>query len=118
MLSAFVGREQELAEIRELVGSARLVTLTGAGGSGKTRLALQAAAELLGWLGDGVWLVDLAPLTEDDQVARAVAAVLGLPDSGDSGRIGRHCADRPGRADPAGQLRAPDRRRVPSSSTR
>jgi predicted ATPase/class 3 adenylate cyclase len=83
VLSAFVGREQELAEIRELVGSARLVTLTGAGGSGKTRLALQAAAEQIGVARDGVWFADLAPLTEDDQVARAVAAVLGLPDSGD-----------------------------------
>ena len=83
MLSTFVGREQELAEIRELVGSARLVTLTGAGGSGKTRLALQAAAEQIGVARDGVWFADLAPLTEDDQVARAVAAVLGLPDSGD-----------------------------------
>jgi predicted ATPase/class 3 adenylate cyclase len=83
VLSAFVGREEELAEIRELVGSARLVTLTGAGGSGKTRLALQAAAEQIGVAHDGVWFADLAPLTEDDQVARAVAAVLGLPDSGD-----------------------------------
>jgi predicted ATPase/class 3 adenylate cyclase len=83
VLSAFVGREQELAEIRELVGSARLVTLTGAGGSGKTRLALQAAAEQIGVARDGVWFADLAPLTEEDQVARAVAAVLGIPDSGD-----------------------------------
>jgi predicted ATPase/class 3 adenylate cyclase len=83
VLSTFVGREQELAEIREFVGSARLVTLTGAGGSGKTRLALQAAAEQIGVARDGVWFADLAPLTEEDQVARAVAAVLGLPDSGD-----------------------------------
>ena len=63
-----------------LVGQARLVTLTGAGGSGKTRLALQAAAEQIGVARDGVWFADLAALTEDDQVARAVAAVLGLPD--------------------------------------
>jgi predicted ATPase/class 3 adenylate cyclase len=82
VLSAFVGRDKELAEVRELVGSARLVTLTGAGGSGKTRLALQAAAEQIGVARDGVWFADLAPLTEDDQVARAVAAVLGLPDQG------------------------------------
>jgi predicted ATPase/class 3 adenylate cyclase len=82
VLSAFVGREQELAEVRSLVGSARLVTLTGAGGSGKTRLALQAAAEQIGVARDGVWFADLAPLTEEDHVARAVAAVLGLPDQG------------------------------------
>jgi predicted ATPase/class 3 adenylate cyclase len=82
VLSAFVGREQELAAVRDLVGSARLVTLTGAGGSGKTRLALQAAAEQIGVAPDGVWFADLAPLTEGDQVARTVAAVLGLPDQG------------------------------------
>ena len=82
VLSAFVGREQELADVRELVGSARLVTLTGAGGSGKTRLALQAAAELIGVARDGVWFAELAPLTDGAQVARAVAAVLGLPDQG------------------------------------
>ncbi len=58
------------------------MTLTGAGGSGKTRLALQAAAEQIGVASDGVWFADLAPLTEDEQVARAVAAVLGLPDQG------------------------------------
>jgi predicted ATPase/class 3 adenylate cyclase len=80
VLSAFIGREQELADVRDLVGSARLVTLTGAGGSGKTRLALQAAAEQIGVASDGVWFADLAPLTEDDQVARAVAAALGLPE--------------------------------------
>jgi predicted ATPase/class 3 adenylate cyclase len=82
VLSAFIGREQELADVRDLVTSARLVTLTGAGGSGKTRLALQAAAEQIGIARDGVWFADLAPLTDDDQVARAVAAVLGLPDHG------------------------------------
>jgi len=83
VLSPFIGRERELADVRDLVGSARLVTLTGAGGSGKTRLALQAAAEQIGAARDGVWFADLAPLTEEDQVARAVAAVLGLPDAGD-----------------------------------
>ena len=82
VLSVFVGREQELADVRDLVRSARLVTLTGAGGSGKTRLALQAAAEQIGVARDGVWLADLSPLTDDEHVARAVAAVLGLPDSG------------------------------------
>ena len=82
VLSAFVGRERELADVRDLVRSARLVTLTGAGGSGKTRLALQAAAEQIGVASDGVWFAELAAMTEDEQVVRAVAAVLGLPDQG------------------------------------
>jgi predicted ATPase/class 3 adenylate cyclase len=80
--SAFVGREREVAEVRSLVGSARLVTLTGAGGCGKTRLALQAAAELLDGTGDGVWFVELASLAEAEQIPGAVAAVLGLADQG------------------------------------
>ncbi len=82
VLSAFVGRDGELGRVRELVRSSRLVTLTGAGGSGKTRLALQAAAEMLGDFGDGTWLAELAPLTDGDQVAGAVAAALGLHDLG------------------------------------
>jgi predicted ATPase/class 3 adenylate cyclase len=81
-LSAFVGREREVREVRKLVASSRLVTLTGAGGCGKTRLALQAAAELLDGARDGVWFVDLAPLTEGEQIPAAVAAALGLADPG------------------------------------
>ena len=80
LVSAFVGRETELADVRGLVTSARLVTLTGAGGSGKTRLALQASAELIGKIPDGVWLAELAPLTDGDQIPLAVAAVLGIQD--------------------------------------
>ncbi len=80
MLSAFVGREGEMAEVRALAGSARLLTLTGAGGSGKTRLALQAAAELLGHGADGAWFADLSAVTDGDQLAGAVAALLGLPE--------------------------------------
>ena len=77
-LSAFVGRGAEVAEIRSLIESSRLVTLTGAGGSGRTRLALQVAAELLDGSGEGVWFVDLAVITEPEQVAGAVAAALGI----------------------------------------
>jgi predicted ATPase/class 3 adenylate cyclase len=77
-LSAFVGREPELAQVRSLVSSSRLITFTGAGGCGKTRLALQVAAELLGTVRDGVWFVGLAPLTETEAIPDAVAAVLGL----------------------------------------
>jgi predicted ATPase/class 3 adenylate cyclase/tetratricopeptide (TPR) repeat protein len=80
VVNAFVGRERELSEVRALVGSGRLVTLTGAGGSGKTRLALQVAAELLDTTADGVWFIDLAPVTDGAQIPAVVAAVLGLPD--------------------------------------
>ena len=77
-LSAFVGRAAELKEILPLVESSRLVTLTGPGGSGKTRLGLQAAAELLDEAGDGVWLVELAAVTDAGSVPSAIADVLGV----------------------------------------
>jgi predicted ATPase/DNA-binding CsgD family transcriptional regulator len=77
-VSTFVGREAELAEVRALVGRSRLVTLTGAGGAGKTRLALQVAAELVDGSGDGVWFADLAPVGDPDLVAATVADVLGV----------------------------------------
>jgi predicted ATPase/class 3 adenylate cyclase len=79
-LSGFIGRERELAEVLALTGSARLVTLTGSGGSGKTRLALQAAVELLDSAADGVWFADLAAVTDGSQVPGAVAAALRQPD--------------------------------------
>jgi len=77
-VSSFVGREAELAEVRALVGRSRLVTLTGAGGAGKTRLGLQVAAGLADGTGDGVWFADLAPLPDPDLVAVTVADVLGI----------------------------------------
>ena len=77
-LATFVGRERELSQVRDLVGSSRLVTLTGAGGAGKTRLSLQAAAELLDGSGDGVWLVELAAVGEEDAVAPAICEALGI----------------------------------------
>jgi predicted ATPase/class 3 adenylate cyclase len=77
-LSTFVGRDRELKEVRTLVESSRLVTLTGAGGSGKTRLGLQAAAELLDGTGDGVWLVELAAVADAGAVPSSIAAVLGI----------------------------------------
>jgi predicted ATPase/class 3 adenylate cyclase len=83
-LASFVGREKELAEVRALIGSSRLVTLTGAGGCGKTRLSLQLAAELVDGSGDGVWLVELAAVTDEDAVPSAIAAALGM-----AGRPGR-----------------------------
>jgi predicted ATPase/class 3 adenylate cyclase len=75
-LASFVGRDRELSEVRALVESCRLVTLTGAGGSGKTRLSLQVAAELLDGSGDGVWLVELAAVSDEDAVAAAVCEAL------------------------------------------
>jgi predicted ATPase len=77
-LSSFIGRESELSEVHGLVATSRLVTLTGPGGCGKTRLALQAAAELLDGSGDGVWFVDLATLRDEQFVAERVASVLGV----------------------------------------
>src|SRR5208282_221249 len=76
--AAFVGRALEVAEVRRLVESAQLVTLTGAGGSGKTRLGLQVAADLLDGTGDGVWLVELAPFSEQGAVASAISQALGI----------------------------------------
>jgi predicted ATPase/class 3 adenylate cyclase len=78
-LTDFVGRGSELAEIRKLLKSSRLVTLTGAGGAGKTRLALQIAAEILDGSDDGVWLVELATVTNPGEVASAIGAALRIP---------------------------------------
>lgn len=77
-LSPFVGRVDDVTEVREAIAESRLVTLTGAGGSGKTRLALHVAAELLDGSGDGVWLVELAALAEPDRVTAAVLDALSI----------------------------------------
>ncbi|MFE3638497.1 tetratricopeptide repeat protein [Streptomyces sp. NPDC059168] len=79
-----VGREREIAEVRRLLGRGGLLTLTGAGGCGKTRLALAVADRSADAFRDGAWFVDLSALTEPDLVPEAVAAVLGLqlPPSG------------------------------------
>lgn len=82
-LSSFIGRERELVDVERLIGRARLLTLTGAGGSGKTRLALEAARRVQPKYSDGVWFVDLAGVGESLLVADAVAEALRL-DSGAS----------------------------------
>jgi len=75
--TSFVGRAAEFAELWALMsGGSRLVTIAGPGGIGKSRLALQVAAEALDGIGDGVWLVELAPVAQPELVARTVAAVL------------------------------------------
>jgi predicted ATPase/DNA-binding SARP family transcriptional activator/Tfp pilus assembly protein PilF len=75
-LTSFIGREQESAEVKAWLEKTRLLTLTGAGGSGKTRLSLAVAEELLGTYPDGVWLVELASLSDPALVVQTVASVL------------------------------------------
>jgi len=84
-LSSFIGREREIAEVRRLLASSRLVTLTGAGGCGKTRLALEVASALdrdvlaERQYADGVWFIDLAPLSDPALVSERIAATLNVP---------------------------------------
>ncbi|RKN44223.1 ATP-binding protein [Micromonospora endolithica] len=77
-VTSFVGRHAERAELRRLVETRRLVTVLGAGGTGKTRLAVELAADLVDSHPDGVWFVDIATVTDPGLVAFAIAAVLGL----------------------------------------
>jgi predicted ATPase/DNA-binding winged helix-turn-helix (wHTH) protein len=75
-LTNFIGREQEIGELLRLLASTRLLTLTGAGGCGKTRLALELAASVLDRFPDGVWVVDLAAISNPSLVTQTVASVL------------------------------------------
>jgi predicted ATPase/class 3 adenylate cyclase/DNA-binding CsgD family transcriptional regulator len=79
-LTSFVGRGPQVEEVRQILGDNRLVTLTGAGGVGKTRLAVRVAGRLGDYQGDDVWFVDFAPIADPDIVAIAAARALGLPD--------------------------------------
>ncbi len=79
-LTRFFGREPEIAQIKELLAEWRLVTLTGSGGVGKTRLALRAAEEVLADFGAGVWFVDLVPLSDPRLLPQQALASLGLAD--------------------------------------
>ncbi len=79
-LTSFVGREKEIAEIKRLLSTAALVTLTGSGGAGKTRLALQVAAEVMEHYPDGVWLAELAPISDPALVPKTVATSVGVPE--------------------------------------
>jgi predicted ATPase/class 3 adenylate cyclase len=76
----FIGREAELAKLTKLIEQSRVVTLTGAGGVGKTRLAVQSAASLVPHFDDGTWFVDLGPIDDGSLVAAAVASAMRLPD--------------------------------------
>ncbi len=81
-LTSFVGREAEIAEVERLVERSRLVTLTGAGGSGKTRLAIRVASRLRGSFADGVYFVDLSSVVDPAVVASTAAKVLGVVEDG------------------------------------
>jgi predicted ATPase/DNA-binding CsgD family transcriptional regulator len=90
--SSFIGREQELREIRQRLTEHRLLTLTGAGGTGKTRLALQAATAERERFADGVWLVELAPLSRPELVGETLATVLAVPETAEPPLEERLCA--------------------------
>jgi len=77
-LTNFIGREREMAELKKLLASRALITLIGSGGCGKTRLALQVAADLADTFVDGVWFIDLGPLVDPGVVPHTVASVLGV----------------------------------------
>ena len=83
-VTSFVGRHQELAEVDKLIRASRLVTLTGAGGCGKSRLAMETAAGLADEYPDGVWMVELASIDDPDLVASGLASALGVQEQTDS----------------------------------
>jgi predicted ATPase/class 3 adenylate cyclase len=80
-LTSFIGREKEIAEIRALLDSARLVTLTGSGGTGKTRLSIEVGRQELAHFDNGVWLIELAPLTDPEKIIPALAQAFGVQES-------------------------------------
>ncbi|MFJ9899995.1 ATP-binding protein [Streptomyces sp. NPDC091280] len=80
--TSFVGRRQDIAEVRRVLSSSRLLTLTGMGGVGKTRLALEFTAAVTKTFPDGTWLVDLAPVRDPSAVATTAAAAVGIADLG------------------------------------
>ena len=96
-LRSFVGRENDLAEYAQLLGQIRLLTLTGIGGCGKTRLAIKLAEVMLPAFADGVCYVDLAPIAEPERVALCIATALGMREESDrpiEDTLTRHLADR------------------------
>ena len=111
--TSFIGREAELAEVQEALKAHRLVTLTGVGGVGKTRLATEVAARLADEFPDGVWLFELAAVTDPAAVPDAVAAVLGITQQPGKS-VAEQCGRRAGGQSPVvgvRQLRARARRR-------
>src|SRR5205823_4372168 len=82
-VTSFIGREKEIAEVKELLSSRRLVTLIGTGGCGKTRLALQVADKLRNAFPEGCWFVELASLSSADLVMHAIASTLDVREQTD-----------------------------------
>lgn len=82
-LTSFIGRESEVVEVKELISINRLLTISGSGGAGKTRLAIQAASELLALFPDGVWFVDLAPLSNADLIVQYIMNSIGIREEED-----------------------------------
>ena len=80
-LTSFIGRTREMARVKELLAQARLVTLMGPGGCGKTRLAIQVAGDVVDSFRDGVWWVDFAPLTDASLISQTIARRLGIPEA-------------------------------------
>lgn len=78
--TSFIGREEEMEQLTSLLGKSRMITLTGTGGTGKSRLSLQFAAEHMDQFPDGVWFCELAPLPDRDDVLRALATAVGAPE--------------------------------------
>lgn len=101
-LTSFVGREEDVARVGEMVGESRLTTLIGPGGAGKTRLAVESARTRLRHMPDGVWLVELAPVTDGSELPWSVLAALGL----------REQAVLSGRARPRGAAELTEQRAV------
>ncbi len=83
-MTSFIGRENVMTEIKDALTEHRLVTLTGPGGAGKTRLSMQVAADLIDGFSDGVWFVDLAPLSDSAFVPQAIASALNVREAGAS----------------------------------
>ena len=86
-MTSFIGREKEMNEIKQAINKHRLVTLTGSGGTGKTRLSLQVSAELLDQFLDGVWFIELAPLTNPDLIPQTILSTLGVKEQQDKTAI-------------------------------
>ncbi len=77
-LTTFIGREDQIAEVKKDLKEHRLVTLTGSGGTGKTRLSLQVAADVLNLFPNGVWFIELAPLTDPDLIPQTILSEIGI----------------------------------------
>ena len=91
-MTSFVGRERELFETRSLLGGARLVTIVGPGGIGKTRLSLQIAADAFDAYPDGVWFIEFASIVDPGLVPKAIAQVLGLQEDANTSVVQALCA--------------------------